>query len=149
MHALRFSDKPGIAAVGYAAQLSNTTAALRRDSGCFDTDNNSADFVTGGPNPRNTSSPVHDCTSLSGFGSANPSTVLQGDSTTLSVYVAFGQNPTSTGITVTADLSSIGGSSTQAFAGLHQWKHRHCKRTGHISKLSLDRSRLRTTRKYG
>src|SRR5258707_15810518 len=39
--------------------------------------------------------------------------------------------------------------STQPFAGLHPWKHRRCKRIGHISKLSLDRSRLRTTQKYG
>jgi DNA/RNA endonuclease G (NUC1) len=102
---------------GTAPTLSNTTAALRRDSGCFDTDNNAADFVTGAPNPRNTSSPTHDCTSLSAFGTANPSTVVQGDSTTLTVDVAPAQNPTSTGIAVTADLSAIGGSANQAFSG--------------------------------
>ena len=102
---------------GAAPTLSNTTAALRRDSGCFDTDINAADFITGTPNPRNTSSPTHDCTSLSAFGSANPSTVLQGESTTLTVHVAPGQNPTSTGIAVTADLSSIGGSPSQTFSG--------------------------------
>ena len=54
---------------------------------------------------------------MPGFGSANPSSVLQGESTTLTVYVAPAQNPTSTGITVTADLSQIGGSATQAFSG--------------------------------
>jgi len=102
---------------GTAPTLSNTTAALRRDSGCFDTENNAADFITGAPNPRNTSSPTHDCTSLSAFGSANPSTVLQGESSTLTVHVALGQNPTSTGIAVTADLSSIGGSPSQTFSG--------------------------------
>ena len=75
------------------------------------------DFVTGSPNPRNTSSPTHDCTSLSAYGNANPSTVLQGDSTTLSVYVAGAQNPASTGVTVTTDLSQIGGSPTQSFSG--------------------------------
>jgi DNA/RNA endonuclease G (NUC1)/predicted extracellular nuclease len=100
-----------------APTLSSTIADLRRDSGCFDTDNNSADFVTGTPNPRNSSSPTHDCTSLSAFGSANPSSVVQGDSTTLTVHVAFGQNPTSTGIGVSADLTSIGGSASQSFAG--------------------------------
>ncbi len=35
------------------AALSNTTAALRAADGATDTDNNSADFTTGAPNPRN------------------------------------------------------------------------------------------------
>ena len=102
---------------GTAPTLDNTTADLRRNEGCFDTDDNANDFVTGGPNPRNSSSPTHDCTPLSAYGKANPSSVLQGGSTTLTVYVAAAQNPTSTGVTVTADLSSIGGSPTQSFSG--------------------------------
>ncbi|HKR58654.1 MAG TPA: DNA/RNA non-specific endonuclease, partial [Pyrinomonadaceae bacterium] len=102
---------------GPVATLSNTTAALRKDDGCFDTDDNAKDFLIGGTNPRNSSSPFNDCTGLAGFGSANPSSVLQGESTTLTVYVAPAQNPPSTGVTVTADLSQIGGSPTQAFAG--------------------------------
>jgi DNA/RNA endonuclease G (NUC1) len=100
-----------------APVLTNTTAALRQNEGCMDTDNNARDFVTGEPTPRNSSSPTHDCTTLFGYGSANPSSVLQGASTTLTVQVAPGQNPTSTGITVTADLSSIGGSPTQSLTG--------------------------------
>ena len=43
--------------------------------------------------------------------------MLQGGSTTLTVYVAAGQNPDSSGVTVTADLSQIGGSATQSFSG--------------------------------
>ncbi len=39
------------------ANLSNTTAALRNTSGATDTDNNSADFTIGAPNPRNTPPP--------------------------------------------------------------------------------------------
>ena len=35
------------------ASLSNTTAALRNGGGATDTDNNSADFTIGAPNPRN------------------------------------------------------------------------------------------------
>src|SRR5919106_2317438 len=35
------------------ATLSNTTAALRSNQGCTETDNNSADFSVGAPNPRN------------------------------------------------------------------------------------------------
>jgi DNA/RNA endonuclease G (NUC1) len=38
---------------GPTATLSNTTAALRKDAGCADTDVNAADFVTGAPAPRN------------------------------------------------------------------------------------------------
>jgi DNA/RNA endonuclease G (NUC1) len=100
-----------------APTLDNTSAALRRNEGCFDTNENANDFVTGSPNPRNSASPTHDCTSLSAYGTANPSSVLQGGSTTLTVYVAGAQNPNSTGITVTADLSQIGGSPTQSFSG--------------------------------
>jgi predicted extracellular nuclease len=47
--------------VGPAPTLSNTTAALRSNGGCTDTDANSADFVAGGPNPRNTASAPHFC----------------------------------------------------------------------------------------
>ena len=44
-----------------APELSNTTAALRHRGGCDDTNNNAADFGVGTPQPRNTSSPLHDC----------------------------------------------------------------------------------------
>jgi predicted extracellular nuclease len=40
---------------------SNTTAVLRAGFGCTDTDNNSTDFATGTPNPRNTSTPFNPC----------------------------------------------------------------------------------------
>lgn len=46
---------------GPTATLSNTTAALRANDGCTDTDNNSSDFATGTPNPRNSASPAHLC----------------------------------------------------------------------------------------
>lgn len=47
---------------GSAAQeLNNTTAAVRRDGGCADTGNNSSDFATSSPNPRNTGSPRNAC----------------------------------------------------------------------------------------
>jgi len=41
--------------------LSNTTAALRKMSGCQDTDSNSADFTVGAPSPRNRLSPIFNC----------------------------------------------------------------------------------------
>ncbi|HYU40838.1 MAG TPA: DNA/RNA non-specific endonuclease [Vicinamibacteria bacterium] len=55
-------------------------------------------------------------TNPSGAGSASPSTVFPGQASLLTVSVTPGANPASTGIQVSADLSSIGGSPTQAFA---------------------------------
>ncbi len=40
---------------------SNTNAILRAGGGCTETDNNSTDFATGAPNPRNTSSTFNVC----------------------------------------------------------------------------------------
>ncbi|MDP3538854.1 MAG: ExeM/NucH family extracellular endonuclease [Azonexus sp.] len=47
-----------------SAVLSNTTAALRAGNGCADTNNNSSDFSTGAPNPRNTSSAFNVCAAV-------------------------------------------------------------------------------------
>ncbi|MFC7652977.1 lamin tail domain-containing protein [Pseudoduganella danionis] len=44
-----------------APVLSNTTAALRAADGCTDTNNNSSDFSTAAPAPRNTSTASHAC----------------------------------------------------------------------------------------
>ena len=46
---------------GAAPGLSNTTADLRASNGCTDTDDNSADFTSGAPNPRNTAVTVYLC----------------------------------------------------------------------------------------
>src|SRR6185369_13893049 len=54
-------------------------------------------------------------TNPSGAGAASPNSVLQGETSTLSVTVTPGTNPTSTGLTVIADLSQIGGSAGQQF----------------------------------
>jgi len=48
-------------------------------------------------------------------GAANPTTVAQGGSTLLTGTVTPGTIPTSTGLTVTGNLTSIGGSATQTF----------------------------------
>lgn len=54
-------------------------------------------------------------TNPSGVGNANPNSVLPGESSTLTVAVTPGTNPSSTGLTVSADLSAIGGSASQQF----------------------------------
>ncbi|MBV8604064.1 MAG: ExeM/NucH family extracellular endonuclease [Pelomonas sp.] len=46
-----------------APTLSNTLAAIRAGAGCTDTDANASDFTTGTPAPRNSSAPLHSCSS--------------------------------------------------------------------------------------
>lgn len=55
-------------------------------------------------------------TNPTGTGSASPSVVQPGSQVTLTVTVNPGLNPASTGLSVTADLTPIGGSATQAFS---------------------------------
>ncbi len=58
---------------------SNTTAALRKRGGCFDSNNNAVDFSIGAPSPRNSLSPANSCTpatltigQIQGSGLASP-----------------------------------------------------------------------------
>jgi hypothetical protein len=55
-------------------------------------------------------------TALTASASATPSAVVAGGPTHLSVTIVPGSNPVSSGVQVTADLTAIGGSATQAFA---------------------------------
>src|SRR5207253_9041838 len=60
---------------------STNNAAVRKGEGCTDTGNNSADFTTAQPNPRNSTAPVQACASSStqnetGEPSANPEVTL-------------------------------------------------------------------------
>ncbi|MCA1609302.1 MAG: DUF11 domain-containing protein [Acidobacteria bacterium] len=101
-----------------APALTNTTAALRASGGCADTDDNAADFAAAAPAPRNTASPLNLCagsTNPAGIGAAAPSSAEPGDSVRLTVSVTSGANPTSTGLSVTANLTSVAGFSTQPF----------------------------------
>jgi DNA/RNA endonuclease G (NUC1) len=54
-------------------------------------------------------------TDPTGFGAAYPSAMLVGNQTLLTVTVTPGSNPASTGLSVSGDLSLIGGSATQQF----------------------------------
>ncbi len=101
-----------------APTLSNTTAAIRQNNGCQDSNNNGADFTVVAPMPRNSSSPLNVCplvTNPTGSGGASPDPVFAGDSVTMTVLVTPGTNPTSTGITVTGNTTSIGGVASEAF----------------------------------
>ncbi len=98
---------------------SNTTAALRRENGCTDTNQNNADFSTGAPTPRNTAAPTYICgtRTLSAVGSASPASLVAGQTVALSVTVtpALDALGPSTGIQVVGDLSAIGGSGQVSF----------------------------------
>jgi predicted extracellular nuclease len=100
---------------------SNTTSVVRGSNGCTETDNNATDFTAsaGVPVPHNTASTLAPCgggtTNPSGVGAANPNPVTAGSTTLLTVTVTPGTSPASTGITVTGNLTSIGGSATQTF----------------------------------
>ena len=96
-----------------APATTNATAVIRDDAGASDTDNNATDFSVGTPTPRNTGS--GGSTDPTATGAASPGSVETGGTTLLTVTVTPGSNPASTGLTVEADLSSIGGSATQPF----------------------------------
>ena len=99
--------------------LTNTTAAIRKDNGCTDTNNNSNDFLIDGPIPRNSQLPAHGCggdpTQLFGQGIATPDYLLPSSNTLLTVRVNPATSPASTNISVNADLTSIGGVASQQF----------------------------------
>ena len=100
------------------ATLSATTAAIRKGSGCTDTDNNAGDFTVGAPAPQNTGSPATACnlgSTLTASGGANPSTVTPGGTTLLTVTVNPATTPPSTNITVVGNLTNIGGAANQQF----------------------------------
>jgi hypothetical protein len=99
--------------------LSNTSAAVRKGNGCVDTDNNANDFVTIGPIPRNSAAPPNTCggnpAQPSGVGVASPASLEPASNTTLSVAVTPATVPPSTGLAVSADLTSIGTPGVQPF----------------------------------
>lgn len=77
---------------GPAPNLTNTTAALRARGGCRDTNNNSVDFSSASPAPRNSASPLRDCSIAPPF---FPIHAIQGNG---AVTPLLNQEITSTGI---------------------------------------------------
>jgi endonuclease G len=100
------------------ADLSITTAAIRNGGGCVDSDNNQTDFTIAAPAPRNSASPTNSCDlggQLQAGMSASPNVVTPTGNTLLRVSVIPATSPPSTGLTVTGNLSDIGGPASQAF----------------------------------
>ncbi|MDQ6801663.1 MAG: lamin tail domain-containing protein, partial [Acidobacteriota bacterium] len=98
------------------AVLTNTTAAIRRNNGCVDTDNNLNDFIIAGPIPRNSASPVNTCggdpSQPSAVGNATPNAIEPATNVVLTVQVTPAFLPPSSNVQVVADLTSIVGRPT-------------------------------------
>lgn len=98
-----------------SATLTNTTAAIRTPA-CVNARNNASDFTSGAPTPRNSSSTYASCAGATAIGvlaRATPASVNTNGPTLLTALVTPASSPVSTGITVSVDLSTAGGSSTQ------------------------------------
>ncbi len=92
--------------------LNATTAGIRRNGGNTDTDNNNADFTIASPLPRNTGTQIG---SFQASIAASPTSVTPGGNTLFTVSVTPATTPPSTGITVVANLTNIGGAASQSF----------------------------------
>lgn len=102
-----------------AAPAANNSQS-RQQNGCQDNDNNAVDFSNTIPSaPRNASTTPAPCsgggTTLFAAISASPNAVSPGGNTLLTVTVIPATTPPSTGITVTGNLTDIGGTASQTF----------------------------------
>ncbi len=100
----------GSGAVGDSLQLTGTGTAYEDFTWAADMPNTFGAVNTG---QTFGSGPVS--TNPTGTGAADPDMLKAAETTLLTVAVTPGENPTSTGLAVSCDLSAIGGSSTQAF----------------------------------
>ncbi|HSB37510.1 MAG TPA: lamin tail domain-containing protein, partial [Gaiellaceae bacterium] len=82
-----------------APTLTNTTADLRNNGGCLDTESNAADFTAGAPTPRNTASPLRDCSAdlPPGVVSTSPAGGAAGVGVATNVSITFSEPVNVTG----------------------------------------------------
>ena len=99
---------------GPAPGLSNTTAAIRGNFGCFDSDENSADFTAGAPTPRNSAAPFQSCAGFPALLSINNQTVAEGDSGTQTVSFTVSLSSRAPSGGVTFDIATADGTATAA-----------------------------------
>ena len=100
------------------ANVSAVLAGIRKSGGCLDTDNNAQDFTIGAPAPHNSSSPISSCNlggTLQAGGAVNPNVGAPGGNVLFTVAVIPATTPPSTNVTVTGNLSEIGGATNQQF----------------------------------
>ncbi|HEX5589750.1 MAG TPA: ExeM/NucH family extracellular endonuclease [Candidatus Limnocylindrales bacterium] len=97
-----------------APTLSNTTAALRGDGGCTETDVNSADFTAVTPAPRNTSTPLDPCGATPVNLSVNDVTLDEGDTGTTAFDFTVSLSAPAGAGGVTFDIATDDGTATVA-----------------------------------
>lgn len=106
---------------GPTATLTNTTAAIRAANGCTDNNNNSTDFATGAPNPRNTGTALNPCVTTPTLTvSVNAGVNASEPSTNGTFTVTLSAAAPASGVTVTYTLGGVavsGTDYTDALAG--------------------------------
>ncbi len=95
---------------GPAPAPSNTAADFRKAGGCVDADQNSADFFTASPNPRNSSSPAGTCAPEI---TINDVTITEGNSGTANATFTVSLSAASAQ-TVTVNFATADGTATLA-----------------------------------
>jgi hypothetical protein len=92
---------------GPAPAPSNTTADFRKAGGCTDTNDNAADFFVFAPNPRNSNSPVNNCSAASTPNlTINDVTVTEGNSGTVTATFTVSLSAPANGADVTFDIAT-------------------------------------------
>jgi len=106
---------------GPAPALVNTTAALRAGGGCTETDNNSSDFTTAAPTPRNSASAANACggppvENAPAVSAASPANGATGVALGANITITFSEPVTVSGSWFTI-VCSTSGAHTAALSG--------------------------------
>jgi uncharacterized protein (TIGR03437 family) len=100
---------------GRAPAPSNTTADLRKNGGCTDTNDNAADFLLTAPLPRNSSSPVNNCSPGTPPNlTINDVSVVEGNSGTTSATFTVSLSAPAASTDVTFDIATQDNTATTA-----------------------------------
>jgi uncharacterized protein (TIGR03437 family) len=100
---------------GRAPAPSNTTADLRKNGGCADTNDNAADFLLTAPLPRNSSSPLNNCTPGTPPNlTINDVTVTEGNSGTTTATFTVSLSAPAPSTDVTFDIATQDNTATTA-----------------------------------
>jgi len=91
---------------GRAPAPSNTTADFRKNGGCIDTNDNAADFLDSAPFPRNTASPLNDCSAadLAITKTDSPDPVTTGSDVTYTITITNNGPATAQSVVVSDNL---------------------------------------------
>ncbi|MCW5580305.1 MAG: lamin tail domain-containing protein [Luteimonas sp.] len=96
-----------------APTLSNTTAAFRADAGCSDSNDNSADFTTGAPAPRNGSTPANPCAGGGTvFASISDTSAAEGDDGTTPFFFTISLSQPAGEGGASVDYATVDGTAT-------------------------------------